>query len=1471
MIRNELGTNRIQRINWKHMFVLGCVLAVLLLAYPLGSILNDRWVRTSALDQAEVAKKNGDVDLALRHIDRYLASHPEDVPALEFKAKILSEIYLPQPQLIEAAKALDLLIRLDPKGAGRLETRRKLAEFYNRYSDELKRYADTSPDPDLERQQSRYGAAASIASQLVDDSVAGKYDDPVAHRLLARAYEGQISETRGKSLGTMKNPGKKSTEGEAEDLRLKAIQHYKTAIQLDPHDLESSSRLANLYMTWTKDQFAADQVLDEMLVANPKSVSARLFRYRAFSNSARESVSEDEIQKREALARAELEAILVLDPNDVQVRLDVAKVALSRRDPVEAKRHLDAIPAEYQEKLEVKILRGYIEFAEQHPDDAIDQWRRGLLLVGGTDQDLTWKLAFTLTQLGKYVEAEPLRQQYLRLSKGDKNGLGKFLDALFDIGYGRLYEARRKLEKIKDVVGNTYKSDVYITLGRCCDMMGDNDAALQAYRNAASASPGSAPPRLAIARHLQKRNPNGAIEEVDRALAESPKEISLLLESIRLRILSLAARSVVDPKLVRELDELFARLEAIAPTNPTLLTHRSEFLSVTGQLPKAVEWLSQASKGEGRNQPDIWINLAQGLERLNRRNEAIKALDEGALPQNAGDNAKFRIAKARLLGRAGKGQAAREVLTNNPEGVSIGERPELAQARGELLRELGDRDGAIAAYAEWARLSPRIPGPALSLLAMGQVDHDDRASKLGLEALKQIGGDQEPYGIAARVLDLMRTDPNRPGPIPADRLYEAELLVRKLRQDVPTLRFGFLLQGMICEHKNPPDLEGAAQAYKTAQKDDVLSPALPKLIEVLIKLKRFDELARLKGEFDQEVEVRQRPGFSAEFDRIAATVSMRLGDKDRAEYFASKMDERRDNVTARAAFAWMLDQGHEPEKAEEYLRTLVKEKPNDPNGWLTLISFLSIRRTPADVSSAIGQARREYKAERPELFLAQCYWIGKELPNAKEAYKEAVKAKPDDLITLRSLVEFYEQTNQADLMEPVLRKILKLDPSATWAARILAMKLSARPDPATWPEAWALVAPDAAASGDSPEDRLIRATILARSPELRHREEAVPAFISLVNDLPISSPLAVETRYKLALALIDINRFGEAWDAIRPVADDQARPNSPALVLAIEVLARSNQPDEAQRRLDRLTELDRGSPNVPLSMAWVLAAQGKKEEAVRTLESASTMSEKAPNAEAIGLLALDRMIKFGDVETSLRLARKIADRWHADAWELARVHVIRKEHDQALAACEVALGAGSPRDALRYAMAAALNRRDDKAFVRKVGELGEKARTKDPNDFNIHVFLATICHLQDRFEDELSCYRAALELYPSNVQFLNNMAWTLSEGLNKPDEALKCIEEAIQREGEFAQHLDTRGVIEEHLGLLDRAIADLEKSVKVDPNAATYFHLARAYRKANDAAGLRRSRDLAVKAKFNPTTLDVTDRRDVDAVMGGTP
>ena len=97
-----------------------------------------------------------------------------------------------------------------------------------------------------------------------------------------------------------------------------------------------------------------------------------------------------------------------------------------------------------------------------------------------------------------------------------------------------------------------------------------------------------------------------------------------------------------------------------------------------------------------------------------------------------------------------------------------------------------------------------------------------------------------------------------------------------------------------------------------------------------------------------------------------------------------------------------------------------------------------------------------------------------------------------------------------------------------------------------------------------------------------------------------------------------------------------------------------------------------------------------------------------------------------------------------------------------------------------------------------------------------------------------------LSLNPENYLFRNNMAWTLSEDLNRPEEGLKQANEAYLRIGWRPDLLDTRGVIEIRLGRLDDAIKDLEEAATALPAGSVYFHLARTFQKKGRMAELPR-------------------------------
>jgi tetratricopeptide (TPR) repeat protein len=113
---------------------------------------------------------------------------------------------------------------------------------------------------------------------------------------------------------------------------------------------------------------------------------------------------------------------------------------------------------------------------------------------------------------------------------------------------------------------------------------------------------------------------------------------------------------------------------------------------------------------------------------------------------------------------------------------------------------------------------------------------------------------------------------------------------------------------------------------------------------------------------------------------------------------------------------------------------------------------------------------------------------------------------------------------------------------------------------------------------------------------------------------------------------------------------------------------------------------------------------------------------------------------------------------------------------------------------------------------------------------------------------------------PEAELILNNLAWTLSEGLNRPEEALKIADALVERSGRAVQALGTRGVILTRLRRFDAAIQDLEAAVRTTPSAQRHLHLAHAYHVAGRDSDARRSLERARAAGLKPEGLDPTER-----------
>ena len=251
------------------------------------------------------------------------------------------------------------------------------------------------------------------------------------------------------------------------------------------------------------------------------------------------------------------------------------------------------------------------------------------------------------------------------------------------------------------------------------------------------------------------------------------------------------------------------------------------------------------------------------------------------------------------------------------------------------------------------------------------------------------------------------------------------------------------------------------------------------------------------------------------------------------------------------------------------------------------------------------------------------------------------------------------------------------------------------------------------------------------------------------------------------------------------------------------------------------------------------------------------------------------MAELNQPEAAQRVASRLLEKFPGTAGVKAAVLASRGQRDDALKLYLRAIEAGDPRvirEAAKNSLALVTRDKFDPASIALAEEVIDAARKKDSGSADLIAMAGYLRHFQGRYDDEVKLYGEALENQPDDVSLLNNLAWTLSEGLNKPKLGLEKIDEAIKKSVLVpAQLYDTRGCILTRLGRYDDAIRDLELAVRERPTGATWAHLARAYHKAGRDADFQKARGKALTAlpPLTPEGLDKSDRAELGPLIFG--
>jgi tetratricopeptide (TPR) repeat protein len=893
---------------------------------------------------------------------------------------------------------------------------------------------------------------------------------------------------------------------------------------------------------------------------------------------------------------------------------------------------------------------------------------------------------------------------------------------------------------------------------------------------------------------------------------------------------------------------------------------QADRLAMAGRQEESVHWLEKAVKslsGTSKN-ADLWLNLANGLVRLNRPKEALRVLEQASRPDHAGDLAVLRIERAHLLLSLGHGRQARDLLANNIESLPLADRPEVWKALGEYCAEQGDFDRAKSAFAEWGRLVPDDLTPKIAMLQLALDNHDQALAEAMVEKLKATGEARETAGKIGRAMVLLQSPAVRnaaPGSTPP-ALLDAEAQVKStLTEKNEGLPIAQYLMGRIMRLRNRPD--EAITYFEAAWKGGERA-ALPPLIELLFLRNRFDDIAKLKGD-----------ATGSQLERLSAELALRSGLADQAERFIDQAIKADPEATdARVWQARMLTRVQKFDDAEASLLALARSQPRSIENWLSLLRFQAARKRTEAAALTEAEIRNRFKADRPELLEARCAWIVGDRPRADKAFAEAIRRHPEEAPGCMLAARFYEETGRPAEAEQCLRELLRRDPKAQGAALQLAALLSAHAkNLADWERAWAVLGPESAA--EDREGRMFRAEVLSRCPDPARRHVAIDLLKGLVADLPVDSKAALAPRDMLIRLLLQEGRSGAEQASQIAGAAAGLEDNPELLVRHVQTLLLAGKWDAAEQQLDRLMAINPGDAREAKMRAYLAQNRVSPAEAVNALKNAVDLRGDRPGAEALGREAFARLEQLGPPAESAAedVGRLLARRYPESSWLPARLLARRGHIDESLTLCRTAAGAGSRDDRLAAAQVALelvgpkSSAKGNSAALAGAVSVLETALQGNPEDAGLLSGLAVLRHAQGEYREEVRLYRKALDLDPGNAAATNNLALALSEGLEQPADGLELINALIAREHRIPALLDTRGVILTRMGRLDEAIADLEAVVRDKPSGIHHFHLARAYLKAGNIDLFQKVRELMRRDGLTAEDGDPTERAELTALL----
>lgn len=1243
---------------------------------------------------------------------------------------------------------------------------------------------------------------------------------------------------------------------EEEGNSLEAEKAYLKALDLNSKSVDTTERLAKLYMEKIKDEKRANEVWDKLVTVNGKS--AQVFLRRAnFRTKYGKKGAGDDITRARELAPDDVEVIVAGITADLQAKpVDIARV----RGEIERALKL-------HEK-DLRLYRAYVDLevrANRLPE-AIALVRRGLV-VNPDELELRGTLAHLLQQSNQFDEAAKITAEMRKVKDVDGTRVDQavldYLDANSLVLKKDWVKACRPLENVIPLLAHRpeLQRQARLVLGTCYAQIGDNERSKDAFREVVSRIDSDDPAWLMS--HLQLAGSLVALGQAEEALKEYalvlPKAplVSVLIAKIVLgQTLSITASK----RNWASLEKALTQAEKLIPDALDVSLMRAAMLSSRGQ-DDAARTLLEATRDRQPDQIETWLVLSALAGRQGRFKDSEALLADMA--KKFGDRVEIRLGRARLFTDRGHVDATPRITELINDVSSYNKEQKLALYSGivEAYLRIGELKDAEKLWNRVTEIEPDNLKNWTTAFDLAAANNDDKAMTHALDNLRRIQGEDGNLVHLGTIFNIVRQR-QQDKKVP---LAEAYRHLEKVAMRSNTSRTALARAELDCLNENFVD---AAQSYLKAIELGERNPVvLRKAAFVLAQQQRYadaDHLIRLLTESG---------GLTDAMKTLASEVAWRNQDLPRAlELARGSIKAGSKKISDQLWLGRVLfDAARKAEfKNKEEARQLTAEAENAYRGalslsgetspaWTALIQFFLLNGQKDKAEATFKEYQQQPAARINPLTVAGCLDMLGHVEEARAQYQALLASKPDDPAVLRAASISELSQRRVKEAEPLLIKLSNLKEvapaDAEWARNALGVAIATM---GPFREAdRALKSLGITADGGKPlniDERRTNAKVLALQPSPILRKRAVRMFEDLVNE-----KAALDSDRYLLAQLYDIQgEWSQARDLmLLMLTSEQPQPDYVAY-FADRLLVR-DESNEAAAFVEKMEKLEPNSLRTAGLKARLLHALGKNLDAVARLDAFLKLSDKPRDAA----FAAELFEKIQIPSPAEKLYKQLSEKPGDPVYVLAYAGFLGRQGrlKEAIDVCESVTGKASSAEisatALKFLFAAKIDEVQGGRFEQWL----KREIAKDPAKTTIQFDLANLYILMQRYDDAAAIYRKYCGSDAKESLALNNLAWLLALHPKLGDDALALINRAIEIEGPRPELLDTRGLVYLKRNQADKAIEDLKESTANLTRPETYLHMAQAYMKLNDKAA---ATEAMTKARAAGLKLESLDRAEQD-------